>query len=237
MNAKPYYIIVLPIIFAVLLGGCEKGNGVLVTQTFELEEFDKVAVRRHGDIYITQGSPQSVSIEAEENLMDLITTEVVDGEWRVDFKKSVSEYIGLTIHITMPNVRSLKIIEGSGGDIYMENTIVTDNLMLELSGDGTVSGDVQVADKLTTLLSGSGILTVTGTSAQHEANNSGAGSITANGLVANTGSATVSSTGDASVQFTGPWSATVTGTGNIRYRGNPPTTVDTSGGGSVILVP
>lgn len=237
MNTKPYYILILPIIFTVLLGGCEKGNGVLVTQTFELEGFDKVAIRRHGDIFITQGSPQSVSIEAEENLMDLITTEVVDGEWRVDFKKTVKEYIGLTIHITMPNVSSLKVIDGSGGDIYMENTITTNNLLLELSGDGTISGDVQVADKLTTQLSGSGIMTVTGTANQHDATTLGAATLAAHGLVASSGNVAVGGSGDAQVQYTGQWNATITGTGNIRYRGNPPTIVDTSGGGSVILVP
>ncbi len=237
MNQKLLFTVLLMLSIAIAFSSCEKGNGVLTTQTLEIDAFDKVDLRRHADIFITQGPTQTVTIEAEENLMDLITTEVVGGEWKIDFQKTVKEYLRMTITITVPNISSIKLIDGSGGDVYLQNVIVANKLHVEMSGDGTINGEVNISDSLKTTLEGSGNITLAGTAANHMVNSSGAGGIATHGLVANTGTATVSGAGDVQVNYTGVWNATISGSGNIRYKGTAPATVDTTGTGAVILVP
>ncbi|CAN5282843.1 head GIN domain-containing protein [soil metagenome] len=232
----PRFIFLITLLLSI--AACEKGNGVLTTQTFEIDSFDKIELHRHANVYITVGPTRSVSIEAEENLMDLITTDVVDGTWKIDFKKTVKEYLRMNIHITVPTISSLKVVDGSGGDIYLENKLEAANLILLLSGDGTINGEVAIADKLTTTLEGSGRINITGTADKHEVNSSGAGIVAMYDLVANTGSVTTSGSGDVQIHYTGNWNALITGAGNIRYKGIAPASVDTTGGsGRVILMP
>lgn len=222
-----------------LFVACEKGNGVIVTQTFDLPQFEKVNFIRHADVYITQGLPQQVTIEGEENLMDLIKTDVVDGRWTFDFKKTVSEYERMTIRITMPLISAIEATEGSGSDIYFEQTINTDSLVLTMNGDGSITGDVDVVFGLTTHTIGSGNMTLSGSASLLNATHGSAGMLSAYDLMAGGGAISVDGAGDAQVNYTGNWSASISGAGNIYYKGLDPTdtTITSTGTGEVVAVP
>lgn len=220
-----------------LFVACEKGNGVIVTQTLELEQFDKVNFIRHADVYITQGLPQSVTIEGEENLMDLIKTDVGDGKWTFDFKKAVAEYERMTIHITMPLISAIEATEGSGSDIFFEQTISTDSLTLTMNGDGSITGDVDVVFGLTTNTVGSGSMKLSGSAGLLNATHGSAGTFAAYYLVAGAGAISVDGDGDAQVNYGGNWRATINGAGDIYYRGVAPSDTTITGSGVLVAVP
>ena len=57
----------------------QNGNRNTVIQTRELSTFDGLSVTGIFKVIFTQGEPQSVKIETDENLMDKINTEVNGG--------------------------------------------------------------------------------------------------------------------------------------------------------------
>lgn len=228
---------ILVLICLLSFAACEKGNGVIITQTFELDNFDKVNLIRHADVYITQGSPQSVTIEGEENLMDNIKTEVVNGQWTFEFKKTVTEYKRMTIHLTLPAIHGIMATEGSGSNIYTQQPITTDTLIVSMRGDGEINAEIAVSSVLTVSSVGSGSVSLAGTTDRYVASNSGAGAINSYNLIADHGSIETSGLGDAQVHFMGPWSATVAGSGSIRYKGMAPNDTVITGTGTVVMVP
>ncbi|HSG68712.1 MAG TPA: DUF2807 domain-containing protein, partial [Bacteroidales bacterium] len=65
-----------------LMAGCvhgitgEKGNGKVVKQLRDVKGFNSLEVGGAFTVYLSQGDKESLTIEADENLLDLITTEV-----------------------------------------------------------------------------------------------------------------------------------------------------------------
>ena len=57
-----------------------------MTKTLNLDNFDGFTMAISGNVYIKQGSKQSVSVEAQQNIIDNIVTEVKDKEWKIKFE-------------------------------------------------------------------------------------------------------------------------------------------------------
>ncbi|MEL6194478.1 MAG: DUF2807 domain-containing protein, partial [Bacteroidota bacterium] len=55
-----------------------RGNGEVVRQNRNIDGFEAVAVGGAFNVYISQGSDYKVTVEADENLLDHISTEVRD---------------------------------------------------------------------------------------------------------------------------------------------------------------
>ena len=57
-----------------------RGNGnVTTTDRTVSESFDAIEVHQGLDVFITQNDTESISVQADENLQDIIMTEVKDG--------------------------------------------------------------------------------------------------------------------------------------------------------------
>ena len=56
------------------------GTGPVVTQTLTLDEFSKIENTGVADIYVTLGSPQSVVLKAQQNIIDIMTIGVISDE-------------------------------------------------------------------------------------------------------------------------------------------------------------
>ena len=88
--------ITIALVLALLLTSCgfdinfgdfgtgEKGNGVVVEETREItEEFTVVSASEGIDVFVTQGSDFDISVEADENIMDLIGTDIKNGKLKI----------------------------------------------------------------------------------------------------------------------------------------------------------
>ncbi|HNP99370.1 MAG TPA: DUF2807 domain-containing protein, partial [Bacteroidia bacterium] len=61
--------------------GCGiEGSGNVITETRSLTTFNGIDLRNTANVYITQGDVQEVKIEAEDNIVPLILTEVKNDE-------------------------------------------------------------------------------------------------------------------------------------------------------------
>ena len=80
----------LIVIFPLVLGACDtlrviEGSGDVVTETRAVSGFDRVILGGIGELTLIQGEEESLEIEAEDNILPQITTEVRDGTLTISF--------------------------------------------------------------------------------------------------------------------------------------------------------
>lgn len=203
----------------------------MVTKTIDLSSFDALGLSINGDVYLSQGSTQSVKIEAQKNILDNIVTEVKSNYWKIKFDKDVKNHDGVKIWITIPHLTKAAV-SGSGnieGRTVFNNL---DDLKLAISG----SGDIELESNsrsLSAAVSGSGDYELSGKTGDAEFRIAGSGDIEAGDLVTENCSVKISGSGDASVHVNGNLNVGIAGSGDVLYRGSPNVKSKISGSGDV----
>ncbi len=102
-----------------------KGNGNVLTETRKVSN-DFIRVKASGglDVYITSNEDLSLVVEADENLHDLIKTEVNNGTLYISSKKNIWSARSKKVHLSVENLN--EIVVTSGAEIISENTFNTD---------------------------------------------------------------------------------------------------------------
>ena len=187
------------------------GSGNVVSESRTVSGFTKIDLSGAGDVIIEQNGNEALTIEAEDNLMPKLTSEVVDGTLRLGEKSN------LTIHLTKPVTYRVSMKDISG---------------LMISGSGTVTAATITAPSLGVDLSGSGKITVGGAVDQQDLAISGSGAYQAKDLQTKIASAEISGSGNATVTVSDKLDAQLSGSGQLTYYGNPPeVTQEVSGSG------
>ena len=108
------------------------GNRHVVTEKRKLNnDFTQVKVSTGIDLYITQGKNVSLTVEADENLQDIIITEVSNGQLRIYADRNIRRAKARKVHLTIDTLDEL--IATSGSDVYTENTIKATNFIVSVS--------------------------------------------------------------------------------------------------------
>ncbi|TJY36244.1 head GIN domain-containing protein [Pontimicrobium aquaticum] len=196
-----------------------RGNGNVETVERLLnEDFNEIKVSRGMDVYLTQSDEVSLSVEADENLHDIIVTEVENGVLRITTNESIGYSKSKKVIVSFKDVS--KITATSGSDVYSTNTIVTDNLELSTTSGSDMELDinVQVADCSST--SGSD-LRVSGTTNKLYANATSGSDIKAGNLKAKISEARATSGADITINTSEELYAKASSGADIKYYGNP----------------
>ncbi|MFQ5608057.1 MAG: head GIN domain-containing protein [Candidatus Zixiibacteriota bacterium] len=178
----------------------ESGN--IVTQTFELSDFNAVTLKSIADVEIRFGSDFTVEVEADEVYVDLMDLKVKRRNLTIDMDDddlfNFDLRSGIVVSITMPQLEdvSLKGI----GDLLVRG-FEGQSLEVELSG----IGNIEIEGKVDEL----------------DATVSGIGDADLRDLEATRVWATVSGMGDLKVRATASVDARVSGFGDIVYYGRP----------------
>ncbi len=194
------------------------GNGNVEEEVRDVTGFSGVHVSTGIDVYLTEGNDFKVTVEADENLLDVILTEL-NGEMlvvktdRVNIRNAKSK----KVHITMPELTELKI--SSAGDCEALTPFECDDLRLGISSAGDLSLEVE-AESIKLDISSSGDARIAGTTDYLNASLSSAGDLHAFDLIAKKVDVNVSSAGDAQVHATDEISMDASSAGNIYYRGD-----------------
>lgn len=230
------------LVFAISLTSCKKhlfnsikGKGATVTETRDLSGFNKISLDIDADVYYTQDSIYYVEISAQQNVLNVITTEISSGELEIDSKKWIRKHNGIKIIVHSPDLYSLDI--SGSGNIESAYSISTSTLELKISGSGNISLASVNAAELEAKISGSGNITASGGAVTNQKTTiSGSGNIEMTGLAANHSDAKISGSGNISVWAIDQLRATISGSGDIRYKGNPEVNTTISGSGSLIHI-
>ena len=196
----------------------------------DVSSFTGVSLGISGDLYITQGSPQKVVVQAENNI-DEIETVVKDGVLRIKTDNWNSNIKGAKIWVTMPEVESLNV--SGSGDIVAETPINADELELKVSGSGTIDISELKGDEIGAAISGSGDIKLAGSADEMELRISGSGSVYADGLKLSECGIKISGSGSCKIDVTEELDVSISGSGRVTYYSNPQIDARVSGSGRV----
>lgn len=197
---------------------CEKGTGPMITRTLNMGNFDQIDLRIAGTVYISQGPVQSVEVEGQENVLNLLKTTVYNKEWEIDSDRCISRMEDLEIHITVPNLERVKL--SSSGRIIMEDVFDVNDFEAIISGSGEIEGLLN-AEEVRAEITGSGTIKLYGVTDELDARIGGSGNIEAFQLESFQTDARITDSGNIRTKVNGRLNARISGSGNIIYRGFP----------------
>ena len=228
------------------------GSGEVVSEKRDVRDFDSVRLSGSGTIFITQTGEESLSIEAEESILPLLTSEVHGHQLELGVRHGVNIAPRASIHYYL-TVRDLRGLAITGAGKVQMSSLTTDTLRVTISGAGDLQGPELTADTLDISISGAGKVmvnslttnaldvtipgtgsaTLAGRAARQTVTIPGAGSYHAEELVSDQARVKVSGAGSAIVNVRETLDARISGIGSIRYAGQPTVTKSVSGIGSI----
>jgi len=204
-------------------------------ETRKVGEFNEIGLSIPADLYLTQGSKNEVIIEADEELLEKIETEVRGTSLEIKFEKWYN-YRGvgkINVYVTVKEINKL-VVSGSG-DIIAKSAIKTDRLSFIVSGSGSVLIDNLSTNRVNSMITGSGDIRIKGDSEVEEldAMVTGSGDFESVNLKFKEADLDITGSGSISTFVTDELYATITGSGRIYYKGNPLIDANITGSGKV----
>ena len=200
---------------AILCGSCIRpgveGSGNVITESREVSDFNEIVLGGTGRVVVDVTGTESLTIEAEDNIMPFLETRVSNGRLRLETNRSISPTVEIVYTITAETLDGL-VISGSG--VVEAEAVDSTDFRVDISG----SGDVVVEGTL------SGLLSVS---------ISGSGEFDGESLTAPEGQVDVSGSGNAVVNVTDDLDVSVSGSGEVQYLGEPNVDSSVSGSGTV----
>ncbi len=224
-------LITVFIVFSSCLVLGERGNGNVVRQERKVSSFDAIEVSGAFNIILSQGSTQSVIVEADENLMKIIKTEVEGGKLVIDQKKPIQHSTSLKVFITITNLKTLEL---SGAvDVITEGRLTLPELRINGSGASDSKFDLDVR-QLDVDCSGGSKLKFRGIATKTHMEVSGAVDLFAYDLVTENFNLEISGAGKAQIYVNKELNVDISGAGSVHYKGNPTKVIENvSGAGSI----
>lgn len=177
--------ILISIIFvfaSVIMIAQTKGNGNVVKENRNVENFASIKLTSTADLIISQG-PSSVVVETDENIIDQIKTTVENGVLKIWYKgKGYRSVHGPVVYVTVPSLD--KILSLGAGDITFTDVFKTNNLYLSINGSGDVEGNFEV-ENFELKVNGSGDCDINGIMGMFKVTIAGSGDVNAEGLKLN----------------------------------------------------
>jgi hypothetical protein len=198
------------VISSVGTSGQELGN--VTSESRNASGFDEVELQGVGNLSIRRTGSESLTVEAEKDVLPKIRTEVENNRLIIGPKTNT------TIRTTEP--------------INYELTVKNLNA-LEVSGSGSVEAESIDTYELAVTISGTGNVKMSGKADSQEIDISGSGSYRAGGLESKEAKIGVGGAGSAIVNVSEALDAEVSGSGSVEYIGDPTVNQDVSGAGRV----
>lgn len=191
--------------------GKEKGSGHMATEVRELRDFTSVDVGSVFQVEVTAQSEFHVEVEADDNLLKYIETEVRNGELHISLDKGVKTSNPLRVRIGAPNIERL---EASGATKVFISNVKNSKLEVDTSGASKIE--------------------LSGETSQLIVDVSGASKINAADLKAVDAVVDASGASSVSVNVSGELRSEASGASNINYAGDPANVVKKTSGASSV---
>ncbi|HTT13698.1 MAG TPA: head GIN domain-containing protein [Burkholderiaceae bacterium] len=187
-----------------------RGSGIAKTEQRTLAPFDRVDVAGAFDVTLVDGPVYKITVEADNDLLDAISSDVVDNELRISSLRSFVSRTSMKATVESPPIRALNV---SGNAKVTAGALSGPNFAFTGSGSSTakLGGSIET---LKIALAGSG-------------------RVDAVELTAQSVEVEVLGSGAADVNAVKTLSFMVIGSGTLRYRGNPKVSRNAIGRGRV----
>lgn len=196
------------------IGGGIQGSGNTVTDIRAVDAFSKIKLLSSADVVVEISDEQSVEVEVDDNLVDIITTEVSGETLSISSTESYSSRSGIVVRIKVAELDEVSI-----------------------GGSGEIKIDGLAADDFSATVTGSGDVVASGTAKALTARVTGSGDVDCSAVKAETAEARVTGSGDVAVSASQSVKANITGSGDIVYSGhsgkNPDVDTSVMGSGDI----
>ena len=218
MLAERFFTVVAVIALGLVLTGCDddllgggvRGSGTVTTESRVVSGFDEIVLLGSGDVIVQVTGTESLTIEAEDNILPLLTSEVRDGRLELGADESFSATETITYTITAAAFEGLTI-----------------NGSADVVASGIDSGSFDVT------VNGSGDIEPSGTTGDLTVRINGSGDFRGAGLTAATGDIDISGSGSVVVNASDQLDVSIRGSGDVQYIGSPALNQDISGSGNI----
>lgn len=192
-----------------------KGEGSILSETRQLENFTEVEANGSTDVEIIPSATNSVIVTGYQNLIPAYDTRVRDGRLILEFKKGYINVRNNNIKVTVYTTATNRALLNGSGNIHFADDLNTNSMSVDING----SGNVFIGNN-------------NFTTAHYKIN--GSGNINAKLAIAENVTAKISGSGDIDLTATKSLIAKISGSGSIDYWGNPSVVeTDISGSGKV----
>lgn len=199
-----------------------KGNGQAKTETRQVNAFTSVSSGGAMNVEIAYGNSNSISIEADENLLPYIETSVDNGKLTIKTSKNknLKSRSDITVRISMTKIKGIQ--QSGSGSITGEGKFTNDDETdISLSGSGNLKLDFDSFKDLDLSVSGSGNMNLKGNSTNKlEIKISGSGNIDCLKIPANNVDVKISGSGNVKVNAQNSIDAKISGSGSVFYKGD-----------------
>ncbi len=120
------------------LGACSfltvQGPGNIVRESRDVNNFNNISLLGTGNINISQGYEESLTIETDDNLMEFIETKVEDGALDIDTSDGVilKPSKGIDYNICVKDINRISVYGST--KIYARSIYTADEFSIEISG-------------------------------------------------------------------------------------------------------
>ena len=216
------------------VGPAEAGSGKVIMETRKVSKFDSIEINYPAQVFVSQGSSESVKIEADDNLLPGLQTEVRDNTLKIFYKNVDGKHVNptKTVKITIV-VKDLQDVDfESAGELTIDG-VESDELRVSISGAGNLKLNDISAKDLTVDLSGAGSMAASGKADDLRLVISGFGSFKGQDLHTQTADVSLSGAGSATVWADESLDVEISGAGSVNYYGTADVSKQVSGVGGV----
>ena len=207
-----------------------KGDGDVIKEKRDVSGFVSLQVSGAFEVFLYQGKSESLTIEADRNLMEVIKTEVKGDKLKIYTEENIKSYTKMNIYLTFED---LEMIDISGAvEVSSDEMLSFDELNLEGSGASELDLKLE-ASTLKADFSGASEINLDGMAKYVVFDLSGASEIDATSFEIKHCELDVSGASDAKLYVTDNLEVNVSGAASVRYKGSPQVSSDISGAGSL----
>jgi hypothetical protein len=201
-----------------------QGSGNVITETRQVNNFDRIDLSGSGEVIVTQGGSEALTIETDDNVMEYIKAEVEGGTLKLGLVTGIATGFNIqstTRLVFYVGVDDLTGLTTSGSGEIESDRIETSQLEATVSGSGAIRIADLSASEVKADISGSGEVNLAGEVAFQDVNVSGSGRYLAGDVCSESVKVKVSGSGSATVCATETLDADVSGSGSVNYYGSP----------------
>lgn len=219
-------------------GGGERvtGSGKLANESRVVTGFKAIALRGSMKLVLRQGTREGIELRADDNLLPLIETRVVDRggvpTLEIGTKDGASHSSRNPVVATIDLVTLRTLVLAGSSEVVCE-ALKTPALQIRVSGSGNLTLHQLNVDELKLSISGSGNAEFSGRATTLGLKIAGSGEADTRALEADVVAVSVAGSGDVTVNARKTLSVSVAGSGSVAYTGAATVTSSIAGIGRV----
>ena len=234
MKKKLFVILSASLLICVFFSSCLygiKGSGKVVRNERHVGDFGAISASAGLEVILTQDSVVKVVVEADDNLQEIIKTEVTNGELKIYPKQRISWCEAKRVYVTFKSIHAAEV--SSGAELKSKKELKMDAFQLTASSGANINLSLAVKNLNVDASSGGNIL-LSGSAENFEVEGSSGANIKAKELQSKSCNAGASSGANLRVMVTEKVHAQASSGGNIKISGDPKErNVEKSSGGNV----